>query len=350
VLELEILSIAILVCCAAVLPGVFLVLRGVSLMSDAISHAVLLGIAIMFFLVQRLDSPLLLLGAGITGLLTVWCTESIIKTGCLKKDAAIGIVFPLFFSVGVILISLFARNVHLDADMVLLGEIAFAAFNRFIFFGHDLGPCALWTMGTIFLLNLTFVWLFYKELKLITFDTEYAIVLGYSPTLLYYGLMSITSITAVSAFDIVGSIVLVALMITPPVTAYLLTNKLFNMIVLSVGIAIASALSGYACSWWADVSIAGSIATAAGVIFLLVLCFSSQKGIWGQYIARKRKREKLAGRIVLEYLKKSGGSQAMLIEAIALALNWNKKDTQQAIYELHYAQKVLVVGEKVCLL
>src|SRR5260221_5607357 len=146
-LQVEIVMIAILAAVTCCLPGVFLVLRGVAMMSDAISHAILLGIVVMFLLVQSLTSPLLIVGASLSGILTVLCTEMIIKSKRLKQDAAIGLVFPLFFSVGVILVSQCARNVHLDTDMVLLGELAFAPFNRLVLQGIDCGPSALWVMS-----------------------------------------------------------------------------------------------------------------------------------------------------------------------------------------------------------
>ena len=124
--QFEIILIACTVSVACVLPGVFLILRGISLMSDAISHAVLLGIVLSFFIVKDLGSPLLIIGASLAGVLTVSLTELLIHSKRLKKDAAIGLVFPVFFSIGVILINLGARNIHLDTDAVLLGELALA--------------------------------------------------------------------------------------------------------------------------------------------------------------------------------------------------------------------------------
>jgi manganese/zinc/iron transport system permease protein len=294
---LEILIIAVLASVACVLPGIFLVLRGVALMSDAISHAVLLGIALMFLLVHNLDSPLLLIGAALAGLATVFLTETVIQTRRLKEDAAIGIVFPLFFSCGVILISLFARDVHLDVDMVILGEIAFAPFNRFYLWGYDMGPSAWYTLGTIVCLNAGFIYLFYKELKLSIFDHDFAYVAGFSPVLLYYALMFLTSVTAVAAFDVVGSIVVVALMITPPATASLLVSRLEQMVVVSILLAIASALFGYMAATWFDVSIAGSIATVSGVLFLLMFLCSPTKGLIAQLLVRRRQRQQVLERL-----------------------------------------------------
>ncbi len=300
--QLEIIITACIVSTACVIPGVFLILRRVALMSDAISHAILMGIVIMFFIVKDLHSPLLMIGAVATGILTVLLTEWIIQSKRLKEDAAIGLVFPVFFSIGVILISRYAGNIHLDQDAVLLGEIAFAPFNRFLFLGRDLGPVAMWSMGAILVMNLGLLLLFYKELKLATFDKALAATVGFSPVLLYYGLMTTVSITAVGAFDAVGSILVVALMITPPSTAYLLTDRLSRMIVLSVLIGIASAVSGYVMASLLDASIAGSIATMTGAAFLIALFFSPKQGLLTTYLRSKHQKTDFASKMLLVQL------------------------------------------------
>ena len=123
---------------------------------------------------------------------------------------------------------------HLDTDAVLLGELAFAPFDRVVVVGMDIGPRALYLMGGILVLNLLFIAVFYKELKLATFDAGLAAALGFVPVVIHYGLMGLVSITAVGAFDAVGSILVVALMIAPPATAYLLTDRLSRLIGLSV--------------------------------------------------------------------------------------------------------------------
>ena len=272
-LQVEIVLIAIVASVTCCLPGVFLVLRGVAMMSDAISHAILLGIVLMFLWIQKLDSPLLIIGASCAGVVTVMCTELIIYSKRLKKDAAIGLIFPLFFSVGVILISQYARNVHLDIDMVLLGELAFAPFNRLFIGGIDCGPHALWIMSAVLLINGACIKIFYKELVLTTFDATLATMSSVSPFLFYYGLMIVTSITAVATFDVVGSVMVVALMITPAATAYLVTKRVNVMIVTSICIAALSAFLGYVLALCADVSIAGSIASMTGVFFVIAFCF-----------------------------------------------------------------------------
>lgn len=300
--QLLVLAIGCVVAVACALPGVFLVLRQVALMSDAISHAILLGIVVVFFIVKDLHSPFLILGAALTGILTVALTELLIQSGRLKKDAAIGLVFPFFFSIGVILITQFAGSVHLDSDAVLLGEIAFAPFNRFLVFGMDLGPIALWVMGAVLLLNIVFISVFYKELKVSTFDPALAASMGFSPVILHYALMSLVSITAVGAFDAVGSILVVALMVTPPATAYLLTRRLKIMMIISVAIGLLSAIFGFFLAVAIDASIAGAMASVTGIFFILAFCFSPEQGLLQKYLRLKAQRVSFAATMLLVQL------------------------------------------------
>lgn len=285
-IQLEIQLVAAVVAAACALPGAFLVLRRMAMMSDAISHAILPGIVVGFFITQDLNAPLLILAAAATGVLTVALVELLNKTRLVKEDAAIGIVFPVLFSIGVILIARFAGDVHLDTDAVLLGELAFVPFDRFIVGGNDLGPKALFVMSGVGLLTGLFILIFYKELKLATFDAGLAAALGFLPTLLHYALMGLVSVTAVAAFDAVGSILVVALMVGPPAAAHLLTDRLSRMIGLSVGVGILSAFSGYWLAHWLDVSIAGSMATMVGVWFTLSFLFAPHQG----YVAVLRRR------------------------------------------------------------
>lgn len=284
--SLEIQIIAALVAMACSLPGVFLILRKMVMMSDAIGHAILPGIVMAFLLTGTLNSPWLILGAALSGMATVVLVEMVRNTGLLKEDAAIGIVFPALFSIGVVLIARFAGDVHLDVDAVLLGELAFAPFDRVVLFGQDI-PKALVVMGMILVINTIFISLFYKELKISTFDAALAGSLGFTPALLHYILMGLVSITAVGAFDAVGSILVVALMVAPPAAAYLLTHRLGFMLIWSVLLGCVSAVGGYWMARMLDASIAGSMATAAGLVFTLVLLVAPQRGLLSQRRGKK---------------------------------------------------------------
>ena len=289
--QFEIQLIASIVAVACALLGVFLVLRRMAMMSDAISHTVLLGIVITFFITKSITSPLLLIGAAVMGVITVSLVELINRTRLVREDAAIGLVFPAIFSIAVIMISRFAGDVHLDTDAVLLGELAFAPFNRLRLFGLDIGPEALYTTGGILLINLIFIVVFYKELKLATFDPALAAALGFLPAVIHYVLMTLVSLTAVGSFDAVGSVLVVAFMIAPPAAAYLLTDRLSRMLIYSALIGIFSAISGYWLAHFLDASIAGSMATMTGISFLTVYLLAPERGLIAQ--ARRRRGQRI---------------------------------------------------------
>lgn len=327
--QIEIQLIASLVAVACAIPGVFLVLRRMAMMSDAISHAILLGIVLGFFAVHDISSPILIIGAALSGVLTVSLVELLNRTRLVKQDASIGLVFPILFSIGVILLSRYAWSVHLDVHAVLLGELAFAPFDRLIVFGADIGPKSLYVIGSILVLNLVFITLFYKELKLATFDAGLAAALGFAPGVIHYGLMGLVSVTAVGAFDAVGSILVVALMIAPPAAAYLLTDSLTKMIILSSLIGIISAVSGFWLAIYLDANIAGSMASMAGVIFLVVFLLAPERGLVA--ISRRRARQKweFACRVLAIHLLHHEGSpeekRESQVQHLEENLRWSSK-------------------------
>lgn len=321
--QIEIQIIAAIVAMACAIPGVFLVLRKMALISDAISHAILPGIVIGFFVTQDLNSPLLILLAALTGVITVVLVEFIQKTGLVKEDTAIGLVFPVLFSIGVILISKNANDVHLDVDAVLLGELAFAPFDRLMVNGADWGPKSLWIMGSILLITISLLVLFFKELKVSTFDAGLSSALGISPVVMHYGLMSVSSITVVGAFDAVGAILVVALIIAPAATAYLLTEDLKKMIGLSLLFGVVSAISGYWVAHFLDASISGSIATTLGVIFLFVYLFAPKKGLIAVLYRQKQQRIEVSLITFLLHLNRHEEESERHINHLQEHINWH---------------------------
>ena len=326
--QLDIQIIASIVAAACAMPGVFLVLRRMAMMSDAISHAILLGIVLAFFVVGDIASPLLIVGAALCGVFTVSLVELLNRTRIVKEDASIGLVFPLLFSVGVILIARYAYNIHIDVDAVLLGELAFAPFDRIYVHGSDLGPVSVYVMGVILLLNLGFILVFYKELKLATFDPGLAAALGFAPGLIHYGLMGLVSVTAVGAFNAVGSVLVVALMIAPPAAAYLLTDSLPRMILLSVLIGILSAVAGFWAAILIDANIAGSMAAVSGLIFFLVFLLAPERGLLAIAVRRARQRREFAGRVLAIHLLNHEGTPEEARESdiahVEETLRWNE--------------------------
>lgn len=332
--QLEIQLIAAIVSVACAIPGVFLVLRKMGLISDAISHSILLGIVFGFFITQDLNSPILILLACLVGVLTVVMVELIQKTKLVKEDTAIGLVFPALFSIGIILISLKANDIHLDVDSVLLGELAFAPFDRLFINGKDFGPKALWIMGSILIFTLTLLLLFYKELKLSTFDAGLSAALGFSPVLIHYSLMTVSSVTVVGAFDSVGAILVVALMIIPAATAYLLTHKLKSMLMLSVFFGLFSSIGGYWVANLLDASIAGSMATMLGVIFFTVYLFAPKKGLLANLFKEKRQKSEvqlLAFLLHLHSLNEDNDLEERCVNHLYMHFRWTKSEADNIL-------------------
>lgn len=333
--QIEIQVIAAVVAAACALPGTFLVLRRMAMMSDAISHAILPGIVVGFFITHDLNSPLLILAAAATGVLTVFLVETLLATRLVKEDAAIGLVFPVLFSIGVILIARYAGDVHLDTDAVLLGELAFAPFDRLILFGHDVGPRSLYVMGGIAILNAICIITFYKELKLSTFDAGLAAALGFAPALLHYGLMTLVSITAVAAFDAVGSVLVVAFVIGPPAAAYLLTDRLGAMIGISLLVGVMSAIGGYWMAHLLDASIAGAMASMIGVVFTLIYVLSPRHGLAAAYARRQRQRWEFAEKMLTIHLMHHEGlpeaAEENRVEHLEDHLRWDPRFARRVV-------------------
>ncbi len=344
--QLEIQLIAAVVAIACAIPGVFLVLRKMSLISDAISHSILPGIVIGFLITHDLNSPLLILLATITGVITVVLVEAIQKTGLVKEDTAIGLVFPALFSIGVILIAKNANDVHLDVDAVLLGELAFAPFDRLLIAGADVGPKSLWVMGSILLVAIGLLFAFFKELKVSTFDAGLSSALGFSPVVMHYGLMSISSVTVVGAFDAVGAVLVVALMIAPAASAYLLTSDLKKMLVLSVIFGVSSAVAGYWMAHILDASISGSMTTILGLVFLMVYLFAPSKGIIAVMYRQRQQRTEVSLLTFLLHLNNHTEESERHINHLNEHINWQRVRSR-TVLELAQKNNMISIADNI---
>ena len=344
--QIEIQLIAVVVAVACAIPGVFLVLRKMALISDAISHSILPGIVIGFFITQDLNSPLLILLAALTGLLTVVLVEMIQKTGLVKEDTAIGLVFPSLFSIGVIMIAKNANDVHLDVDAVLLGELAFAPFDRLLISGMDFGPKSLWVMGVVLLITVLLLFMIFKELKVSTFDAGLSSALGFSPIVMHYGLMSVSSITVVGAFDAVGAILVVALMIAPAATAYLLTNDLKKMLWISIGFGVFSAIAGYWLAHLIDASISGSMTTVLGIVFLGVYLFAPRKGLISVLYRQRQQRTEVSLLTFLLHLNNHSEENERHLNHLNEHINWQKVRAK-AVVELGLKNNLITIEQDV---
>lgn len=285
---LYIISAGSLVAVTCGLLGCFLILRKMAMVGDAISHAVLPGIVLAFLISGSRDSVIMLLGAGIIGILTTVLIEFFHKKGNLQTDASIGVTFTWLFALGVILISVFANEVDLDQDCVLHGEIAYVPLDLWITeSGLILGPRVLYVSGFVFLVILGFIILGYKELYLTTFDPAFATAIGISTVLWHYLLMAAVSLTTVASFESVGAILVVAFLIAPPATAYLLTSSFPRMLLLTAILGIVVSAAGYYLAVLVDGSIAGAMSSVAGILFLIAFLFSPTEGVITTRIRQK---------------------------------------------------------------
>lgn len=258
--------------------GCFLVLRKMAMVGDAISHSVLPGIVIAFLISGSRDSLPMLLGAAALGLVTVFLIQLFHQSG-VQSDAAIGVVFTALFAVGVILVSLYTRDIDLDLDCVLYGEIAYVPWDTLQWGSVDIGPKAVWGVGAALLLTAGVIAVFFKQFKICAFDPALAAAVGIPVALFHYLLMGLVSVSTVASFESVGAILVVGMLVIPPATAYLLTDRLSRMIVYSVVIGCISSVLGYYAAELLDASIAGSMISAAGAVFLLALLFSPTHGV-----------------------------------------------------------------------
>lgn len=262
------------------LVGNYLILRRMALMGDAISHSVLPGLAVAYLVTQSRGTGSMFLGALAAALVTSVSIELVHKYSRVKQDAAIGIVFSSLFALGVVLISVFADKVDLDQDCVLNGDLALIALPAHAAIGGvSLGPPAVLRMAIVAALTAIFIALFYKELLVSAFDSILASSLGIRPTVMHYALMGWLSVVVVSAFESVGAILVIAMLILPGATASLMCRRLPWVMGLTVIHAALSAILGMHLGVWLDCSLAGAMVVMGAVLFTLAWVFNPSNGL-----------------------------------------------------------------------
>lgn len=440
--------IGTLIAVSGALLGTFLLLRGMSLTSDAISHTVLLGIVVAFLVMTSffgrepdLSSPWLIIGAALAGVATVVLTEAIYRSGLVKQDAALGLAFPLLFAIAVIMVSRFADDVHLDEDSVMVGEIgiAWADTNSHCLsncetvtitpedpraevvrrcsncaelgigprdeqaeFIESCGNCGVYDPGEawqagllaeepalvfwpksitvmilITALTLLFVLIFYKELKLSTFDSALAAALGFRPNVLNYSLMVVVSLVAVGAFEAVGSILVIAFFIIPPAAGYLLTDRLGLMLIYSALIGAAGAFTGYDLArgnflWiieiepilrglnqvfnlglleeW-DSSISASMVLMLFFFFLLAWIFSPKYGLLSTSLRRRSQRRNFDNQVVLGHINNHMdgpvADEELAVPTLHTHFRWSQFKMRRVLNQLRTRNLIEINADKV---
>ncbi|MFE4140739.1 metal ABC transporter permease [Peribacillus sp. YIM B13472] len=285
-----IILVGALVASACSVLGCFLIVRKMTLIGDAISHSVLPGIVLAFLITGTRDSVPMLIGAAALGLLTVFLIQLFQSSG-VQSDAAIGIVFTSLFATGIVLVSLYTQQIDFDLEHVLYGEIAYTPWNTMTIAGIEAGPKAVWIVGSCFILNLILIFLFFKQFKLVSFDSSLAAAMGIPVLFFHYLLMSLISLTTVASFDSVGSILVVGMLIIPAATAYLLSDRLSRMILVSIGVGVLSSVIGYYSATILDASISGCMVGSAAILFGLAFLFSPSNGLVSRLLKRRKSKE-----------------------------------------------------------
>lgn len=296
----ETLLLLLLTSLACGLLGVFLILRSLSMVADAISHAVLLGIVIAYLITREVRSSSLFIAAVLFGCLTVYLIETLIKRFSLAEDAAVGMVFPALFSLGIMLLSRFARNAHICVDTVMMGEPFLSTFIKTNVFGIEI-PTSVLRMSMVLLVNVVFLALFSKELAFSTFDPTAAALAGFSLSFLHYALMSLVSVSSVMAFDAVGSILVISFLVAPGATALLFSRRLGRAYLLTCLIATLNCVIGYYLAIRLNVSLSGMIASTAGVVYGICLLVAPS-GLIFKWRRRHAQRRELRDMLVLLHL------------------------------------------------
>lgn len=282
--------------------GCFLVLRKLSMMGDAISHAVLPGLAAAFWITGTRSSFALFIGAAVVGVLTAVFTQWIHSLGKVDRGASMGVVFTTLFAIGLIMIEHVGKTVDLDASCVLYGLIDLAPLDQVNFLGAMV-PRAVVVLGSVLLLNIIVITALYKEFKITSFDPALATTLGINSTFMHYLLMVLVAITTVASFEAIGSILVIAMLIVPAATAFIMTERLGRMIIVSIIVGCLSAGLGHLAAilvpplfGFKDTTTSGMMAAVAGLIFIGVMLLAPGQGV----LMRLAEQRKLSRRIVRE--------------------------------------------------
>ena len=278
--------------------GTFLVMRRMSLVGDAISHSVLPGIVVAFLVVGSLDSPWLLVGAGVSGVLATLLIELIHYRSRVKQDAATGIAFTSLFALGVLLISLKAQKVDLDPDCVIFGQVEYLqTYPKLSVFGWEF-PRPIATMAVVGVAVTAIVAVLYRILLVSSFDPNLAASFRYRPAIVQLLLMTLTSFVVVAAFQAVGAILVIALLILPGATGYLCANRLPTILLLAALHALLSSVLGVLMALWLSLNTGAAVVLAGGGLFVLAWLFGPVEGVvvkaWRRRAASQLDQEGLA--------------------------------------------------------
>lgn len=331
-MQTELFIIAALSSLTCAMLGPVILLRRISLMSDAVSHSVLLGIVVAALLSQSTEWYFLLPAAALVGMLLLYVVQWLQRKSAIESGAALGLIFPFFFSLAVILIHQFGRNLHLDEHLALMGEMAFAPFERLVLAGRDVGPVSVYTMSTMIVLQFLFLIFNYRKLKHFLFDREHYELSGHKSKHMDLALQAILVINALVVFRSIGIIVFIALLVAPAASALLFSRSLIFSLLLAQVLALGAGLGGARLALLLDWNFAGSICLVLSIIFLLSFLFNPAQGL---IAAIKKRKQQLLERdlyYLLLHLKTHQGRTAETSLAHMQGhFSWTEKHANQVL-------------------
>ena len=295
--------------CAVV--GTLLVVRRMSLLGDAISHAVLPGIVVAVLLGGRPGGLWVLVGAVVAALLTVWLTQVLHEGVGMSEDAGAGVVFTTLFALGVVLITLAASRIDLDPSCVLYGILELVPFDTLLLGGVEV-PRAFLTAGLVFLCLLGGVTLLWKELLASAFDPAAAAAAGLPVAGLTTGLLAATALATVAGFEAVGAILVVAMLVVPAAAAELLVHRLHLVMGVAIALGVLGGIVGYLAAWQFNTSAAGMIAVVLGIEYALAVLLAPGHGILARAWAAAGLAWRVAceDRLAVQWRAEEGGERA----------------------------------------
>ena len=347
-IEMWTLAIALVTSVACALCGSLLLVNRQAMMSEGLSHAVFPGLVIAFMLLRDYSSPLLIVSAALSGLVMVWLSQWLGSTRLVDSDAGLGIVFAGMFSVGVLLVSRNLRSTHFHADCIIDGNLAIAPLDRYVVAGVDIGPQSWIVMSIMLVVCVAFITLCYKELKLMLFEPLLARRFGFKPALLQLIWLAIVSFTTVAAFNVAGAVLIVALMIAPPAAAYLLSDRLSGLLVISSAIAVVSSIGGFYLALALDIAPTGPIASVAGAVFLIVFALAPKRGFVAAWAKRIRQKQATIDCLILESIARQGARETSAAK-VAELLQLTPGVIQRSIARLRNEELIRQAQERLTL-
>jgi len=319
--------------CAAV--GSLLVVRRLSLLGDAISHAVLPGIVVAVLVGGRPGGPLVLLGAVMAALLTVGLTELFHRQAGLADDAGVGVAFTTLFAAGVLLVTVSGSRIDLDPGCILYGILELVPFDTVPVLGVEV-PRAFLSAAVVLLLVSSGLWLSWRWQLFTAFDSDAARAAGVPTTVVTIGLLVGVSLATVAGFEAVGAILVVAMLVVPAAAAELLVQRLSHVLLLAMGMSVTGAVVGYLAAWRFDTSAAGMMAVVLGLEYAAAVLIAPQDGLLARgyarlsYAWRVRCEDRLAALWRAEEAGAAGPAPAGLLAGLPLRWLWLQGRVQRA--------------------